>query len=47
MKDGSVTPGTLMFPGVLHDGARAFLTFLFGTFSFPRGVIPRRLVVPT
>lgn len=45
-KEGSVTPGTLMFPGVLHVGASAFLTFLFGTFSLPRGASPRRFVVP-
>lgn len=45
-KEGSVTPGTLMIPGVLHEGARAFLTFLLGTFSFPNGTSPRRFVVP-
>lgn len=34
----SVTPGTWILPGVLHDGAKAFLTLLLGkAFSFPDG----------
>jgi len=46
MQEMSVTPGTVIFPGVLHEGAKAFLILLLGcAFSFPMGSNTLRFAV--